>query len=189
METTFKISRHKEYINIEYIAGIKIPFTMFTNVFVSSAKEGRNLVSYVRNLEDEIKKNLELMGYDLDYRLIIAKYIQVIDSIACGLDIRSKMKVQEVAERFVRGFKEKYDEAVKEAEETLAYFNEVKDTKTYIMDWKRYDKYNELVNNFMLKMPKISSDDFKNDELTNMLESTKDILTLIKELKTERNEK
>ena len=179
METSFKIKKSGKFIDIQYITGIKIPMSTYDNVLVSSAKEGRKLINFIRNFEDGVRKCLVKEGIDLDYRLIIVKHLGAVDSISSGFDIRSKMSIEELSERFVFGFKRIYDTMLDDVEETFKLFNEVKNNSSYTKNWKRYDKYNEYVRDYDLDYPKISMDDFNNDELKNISRLASEALVLL----------
>lgn len=181
METTFKISKAKEYIVIEYVTGLKVPMSTWTNFLASTAKDARKTIKWIRDMEDGVKKNLAENGIKLDYKLIILKYLTAIDSIASGIDIRSKMSVEELSDRFVYGYKQKYDQAVKTVEETFEFFNKAKHNESYNTHWMRYEKYNDLVAEYQLDFPKIGIDDFGKDELKEIARLSKEMLdTLIK---------
>lgn len=184
METTFKISKAGKYIDIKYIVGIKLPMSVYDNVLVSSAKEGRKLIKLIRDFEKGVKEELVKQGVDLDYRMIMIRHLQVIDSIASGLDIRSKMSVAELSDRFVFGYNRMHESMIDEVEETLKYFNEVKAESSYMKDWRRFDKYNEYIRDYSLNYPQISMDDFGKDPLKKMEALANEMLeTLIKDRK------
>lgn len=189
METTFKISKAKEYIVIEYVTGLKVPMSTWTNFLASTAKDARKTIKWIRDMEEGVKKNLVENGFKLDYKLIILKHLTAIDSIASGIDIRSKMSVEELSDRFVYGYKQKYDQAVKTVEETFEIFNEVKGTTSYSKDWRRYEKYNDLVAEFHLDFPKIGMDDFGKDELKEMSRLANEMLEILIKKNKEKNEK
>lgn len=179
METSFKVKKAGKFIDIQYITGIKLPMSTYDNVLVTSAKEGRKLIKFIRNFEDGVRKCLVKEGIDLDYRLIIVKHLGAVDSISSGFDIRSKMSIEELSERFVFGFKRIYDTMLDDVEETFKFFNEVKNDSSYTKNWKRYDKYNEYVRDYDLDYPKISMDDFNNDELKNISRLSSEVLELL----------
>lgn len=191
METTFKISRVKglrQYINIKYDTGLNLYLTN-DNIFVTSAKSGRRLIRMIRNLEDRIRTILSEKEIDLDYKLIIVKHLNAIDSIASGLDIRSGMSINELSERFIDGYKYKYDQVISECEEIFDKFNKVKGNSSYLANWRDYDNFNNLVKEYHLDYPQIKNDDFENDELKNMSKLTDEILELlIKKRKEQKNE-
>lgn len=58
METSFKIKKKGKYIDIQYITGIKLPMSVYDNCLVSSVKEARNLITFIRKMEEGIKRNL-----------------------------------------------------------------------------------------------------------------------------------
>lgn len=179
METKFKISRVKKYIDIKYVSGINLPLSASDNVFVSSAKEGRKLIQMIRDLENRIRTIFSEREIDLDYRLIIVKYLRAIDSISSGFDIRSGMSIDELSERFVDGYKFNYDQVIAECEEIFDTFNKVKGNSSYLDNWRVYDKFNSLVRDYNLDYPQIKNDDFDNDELKNMSKLADEMLELL----------
>ncbi len=193
METKFKISRVKgmrQYIDIKYVTGLNLSLSIDDNVFVRSAKEGRKLIQMVRDLENRVRTVLSEREIDLDYKLIIVKHFKAIDSIASGFDIRSRMSIDELSERFVDGYKFKYDQVIAECEEIFNKFNEVKGNSSYLENWRDYDKFNSLVREYLLDYPQIKNSDFENDELRNMSRLANEMLEiLIKKNKDKQNEK
>ena len=180
METKFKISKVGKCIDIKYITLIKQPMMANDNVFVTSAKEGRKFIQLVRDLENRVRTILNEKEIDLDYRLIILQHFRAIDSIASGFDIRSGMSVDELSERFVDGYKFKYDQIIAECEVIFDEFNKVKGNSSYMKNWRVYDKFNQMVRDYNLDYPKIGMDDFKNDELKNISRFANEILEELK---------
>lgn len=189
METKFKISRYKEYIDIKYVTPIKLHMSATDSVFVSSAKEGRKLIQMIRDLENRIRTILNEREIDLDYRLIIVKHFRAIDSIASGIDIRSHMSIEELAERFVDGYKFKYDQVITECEDIFDEFNKVKGNSSYGKNWRVYDKFNDLVGEYKLDYPLIKSSDFEDDELRNMSKLASEALDALIKKRKKQNEK
>ena len=189
METTFKISKAKEYIVIEYVTGLKVPMSTWNNFLASTAKDARNTIKWIRDMEEGVKKNLAENGINFDYRLIILKYLTAIDSIASGIDIRSKMSVEELSDRFVYGYKQKYDQVIAECEEIFNKFNEVKGNSSYLENWRDYDKFNSLVREYLLDYPQIKNSDFENDEFRNMSRLANEMLEILIKKNKEENEK
>lgn len=190
METSFKVKKYKQYFDIQYVTGLKLPY-MTEDSFLGSDKQGtRKTINLIRKMEEGIKKVLVSEGLDFDYKFIILKHLNAIDSIASGIDIRSKMSVEELSDRFVWSFKRKYDEVLAEVQGTFDYFNDVKTKSTYLTDWRRYDNYNSLVKSYMLDFPIITSEDFVKDELTNMsrlaTEALDELIAYRKNLKNEK---
>ena len=191
METKFKISRVKglsQYIDIQYLTGIKLPLSADDNIFVTSAKEGRKLIQMIRDLENRVRTILSEREIDLDYRLIIVKHLKAIDSIASGIDIRSHMSIDELSERFVDGYKFKYDQVIAECEDIFDEFNKVKGNSSYGKNWRVYDKFNDLVRDYNLDYPMIKYEDFEDDELRNMSRLASEALdALIKKRKKQND--
>lgn len=179
METSFKVKKSGKYIDIQYISNLKTQIRIFDNILVSSAKEGRVLISTIRKYEESFKKNQVYLDNGFDYRLIILKYLKAIDAIASGLDIRSRIPFEEMSERFIDSYKYLFDYTIKECNETYEYYLKVKNNSSYAKDWRRYDKFNENIIDFNLDYKKIDYNDFDDDELRNMDKLAKQALDLL----------
>lgn len=179
METTFKVKKSGKYIDIQYITGIKLPMSVYYNCLVSTVKEARHLIDFIRKMENGIKENLAEKGLDLDYRLIVIKHLQAIDAIASGIEIRSKLSVKELSERFVSGFKIKMDEILTECNSTFKIFNEIKDTTHYYENGRLYDKFNEYVRDYNLPFERIKLEDFGKNILDSMIQKSDEMLQFL----------
>jgi hypothetical protein len=179
METTFKVKKSGKYIDIQYITGIKLPMSVYDNCLVSTVKEARHLIDFIRKMENGIKENLAEKGLDLDYRLIVIKHLQAIDAIASGIEIRSKLSVKELSERFVSGFKIKMDEILAECETTFKIFNEIKDNTHYYENGRLYDKFNEYVRDYNLPFERIKLEDFGKNILDDLIKKSDEMLQFL----------
>lgn len=119
----------------------------------------------------------ELYKRKLNYNstLIMLRYMQTIENISSGFDIRSNTPLNDLAERFVNSYDEKYNESVKFCAETLEMVRNATDEDTYTKNWKRYDKHNELISEYMLDMKPVKDTDFKIN-LDSILKSASDLL-------------
>lgn len=187
MKTSFKVKKSGNYIDIKYIAGIEVPITSYDNFLASNKKGAIATIDLIRKLEVEIQEILVQNQEDLDFRWIILRHIHAIDSIASGIDLRSGLPISELADRFVYGYKVTRDRINKECLETLKFFNENKETTSYMMNWRIYDKFNRDIKSFYLPYESINMDDFQKDELKNISSLVDDMLETL--IKTKKNEK
>lgn len=178
METTFKFSRKMgQYIQIDYVTDLKaLPWFTYGHVWVSTANEGRVFISMVRKLEEGIKKEIIDKNYDFDFRLVILKYLSVIENIASGLDIRSKLSIQELVEGFSFGYNQKRNEAKEFCEAQIQYAKDNYETETYMKNWRKYDKANSFIREYHLPFKLMEGDFFKSDTLDELLAKTNELL-------------
>jgi hypothetical protein len=190
METSFKVKKYKEYFDIQYVTGLNLPYMTNDNFLATNKQWAKKTIDLIRKMEEGIKKVLVEEGLNFDYRFITLKHLNAIDSIASGIDIRSKMSIEELSDRFVWSFKKKHDEVLAEVQATFHYFNDVKSKSSYLVDWRRYDRYNGLIKTHMLDFPSIKNDDFAIDELKNLNKLASEALdSLIEYNKKLQNEK
>lgn len=172
--TTFGFSKQlNKYYQVDYVSGLGAPCLTsgYSNlpainsptygyVWVLSVKAASDFIACVREFEEKIQLELKNKGLAIDYRLIITHYLEVIESISSGLDARSKMSKQELAEMFVSSYNSKRNEAIKFCQDTLEFFEENGKKDSYAKHWKRYDKHNKNINKFMLDMRLLTDKDF-----------------------------
>lgn len=182
METSFKVSRQlNKYIQIDYVTDLGyMPVQYHKYVWCLNKQNARTFIQRVREIETHIKEILAKDKMSYDYRLIMCLFLNAIDNIATGLDIRSKMTSLELAERFVFTYDVKYKEAHKFCEETLTYVETEGKFTSYMKDWRRYDRHNELVKEFRLPFKQLELKDFGNDELKNIEHNLDKMLKIIK---------
>lgn len=188
METSFKASKKSNYFQIDYISGLTdmaVQYHMY--VWCLSKAHSRDFIQRVKEIETHVKEKLTNDGLSYDFRLIMHLYLNVIENISCGLDIRSTMTSHELAERFVSGYHRKYLEAQTFCKDTLEYVESVGKKDSYMKDWRRYDKHNDLVREFRLPMKKLELSDFHVDHLDNMAKSLDMLNNFINERKALKN--
>lgn len=186
MKTSFKASKKGKYFQIDYVTGLDyIPTRYNKYVWCLSKKEASAFIQRVTEIEKEIKEILVKDGLSYDYRLIICLHLNAIENISCGLDIRSNMSSLELAERFVSGYDQRYKDAHKFCQDTIKHVETTGKFDSYMKDWRRHDKHNELVKEFKLPFKQLSLDDFRVDELKNIEFS----LDALHKLIDERNNK
>lgn len=107
--------------------------------------------------------------------------MQAIDAIASGLEVRSKMSIEELSERFVWSFNKKMTEIKAECESTFKLFNEVKDDTHYYQNGRLFDKFNEYVRDYDLPFKTINIDDFGKNILETMSGKIDEMLEMLRE--------
>ena len=164
MKTTFDREIKGEYIYLTYnpkIEGLSSSLDYNATQLFTKEEDINKFVDTVLKLELLIDRELVKNKYSYNRRLIILTYMNAIESISSGLDVRSKLSLSEIAERFVSGYNDKYKEALAFCSETLEHVQKVNDDETYTKDWKRYDKHNDLVKEYKLNHKLIKDEDFK----------------------------
>lgn len=163
METTFErkqSGKHKEITYVTKLNNLTHIHKYKSSVLCSNEKDVDTLIEKVRGLEESISKKIAKEGYPFKTELIIITYFNVIDSIASGIDIRSKMSNEELADRFVGGYKKMYDEAYLFCCDTIRMYDGGEHKETYTKHWKTYDKHNEFVDEYMFNLRKFKDGDF-----------------------------
>jgi hypothetical protein len=186
METSFKVSKKTKYFQIDYVTGLDyVPSHYHKYVWCLSAIEARLFIRRVREIEKYVKEIIGMTknNFPYDYRLIMYLHLNAIENISCGLDIRSKMSNLELADRFVYGYDHRYKEAYTFCKDTLDHVESTGKFDSYMKDWRRHDKHNELVREYNLPLKRLELEDFHVDELKNMGEALEMLNKLIDERK------
>jgi hypothetical protein len=183
METSFKVSRKLgKYIQIDYVTGLSyLPNQYHKYVWCLNKTNARAFIKLMVEIEAHVKELLAKDNMTYDFRLIMCLYLQAIENIATGLDIRSDMGSLELANRFVFGYDVKYKEAHKFCQDTLGYVEATGKYGSYMREWKRYDKHNELVKEFNLPLKQLVLEDFRVNELKNIEHSLDEILKILRD--------
>lgn len=184
METSFKVSKKTKYIQIDYVTGLDyVPSHYNKYVWSLNKKHARAFIQRVIEIETHIKQILVKDGLPYDYRLIMYLHLNAIDNISSGLDIRSNMTSSELADRFVYGYDHKYKEAHKFCKDTLDHVETTGKFDSYMKDWRRHDKHNNLVREFNLPLKRLELEDFHVDHVKNIGEALDMLHKLIDEQK------
>lgn len=184
METSFKVSKKTKYFQIDYVTGLDyVPSHYHKYVWCLNKKSARTFVQRVIEIEKEIKEILLNDSLPYDWRLIVYLHLAAIDNISSGLDIRSNMSSAELADRFVYGYDRKYKEAYTFCKDTLDHVETTGKFDSYMKDWRRHDKHNDLVREFNLPLKRLELEDFHVDELKSMGEALNMLNKLIDERK------
>lgn len=184
METSFKVSKKTKYIQIDYVTGLDyVPSHYHNYVWCLSKKDARAFIERVIEIETHIKQILVKDGLPYDYRLIMYLHLNAIENISCGLDIRSDMSSADLADRFVYGYDHRYKEAYTFCKDTLDHVETTGKFDSYMKDWRRHDKHNDLVREYNLPLKRLELEDFHVDHLKNMGEALDMLNKLIDERK------
>ena len=182
METSFKVSKKTKYIQIDYVTGLDyVPSHYHKYVWCFSVPKARAFIKRVQEIQENIIKLLATQGLPYDYRLIMYLHLNAIENISCGLDIRSDMSSHELADRFVYGYDHRYKEAHTFCKDTLDHVESTGKFDSYMKDWRRHDKHNDLVREYNLPLKRLELEDFRVDELKNMSEALEAMHKLIDE--------
>ena len=184
METSFKVSKKTKYFQIDYVTGLDyVPSHYHKYVWSLNKKHARAFIERVIEIETHIKQILVKDGLPYDYRLIMYLHLNAIENISCGLDIRSDMSSADLADRFVYGYDHRYKEAYTFCKDTLDHVETTGKFDSYMKDWRRHDKHNDLVREFNLPLKRLEIEDFHVDHLKNMSEALDMLHKLIDEQK------
>ena len=182
METSFKVSRKLgKYIQIDYVTGLSyLPINYHKYVWCLDKAHARAFIKRMVEIEAHVKELLAKDNMTYDFRLIMSVFLPVIENIASGLDVRSNMDSLSLADRFVFSYDVKYKEAHKFCQDTLEHVEAVGKYDSYMKDWRRHDKHNELVKEFNLPFKQLNLDDFRVNELKNIEYSLDEMLKIVK---------
>lgn len=185
METSFKFSRKlSKYIQVDYITGLDyVPIGYHKYAWCLDKKRARDFIQCFREIETHVKEIIDDKKLGFDYRIIMYKFLSAIDSISTGLDIRSSLSNLELADRFVSSYENSYKEAFVFCRDTLEHVEFEGKFDSYMKDWKRHDKHNELVREYNLPLKSLNLEDFRVDHLKNALEAVEALNKLIDERK------
>jgi len=139
----FKASKQGKYIQIDYL-GYKPANSMINNrthghMWFLNGTDARKFMTKVLELEVEFGNELIKLGLSHNPNKIIRFYLNVIDSISSGLDIRSDMSNQEIAKSFVSGFNNSYNEKLRYCQSIIESAKKV----PISMYTTTYDNFNE----------------------------------------------
>lgn len=190
METKFKAKKATRYFQIDYVSGlINKPNHYADYVWCISKNEAREFVRRAGEIESNIKKILNDKQLEYDFRLIMCLCLPVIESISSGFDIRKDVSSPDLAEGFVKGYQTRYEKAYEFCEQTLDHVEKIGKFDSYMKDWRRYDRHNDLVREFNLPLKKLELEDFGFDEIKSMEDALDSFHKLFDERKTLRESK
>lgn len=185
-----------EYINVSYNGALELSsdesyedHLYITNSVWTSNKivDAKKLSNYIIDVERTVLKRLQFLKNDSVYhKRIIVEYLKLIDSIASGLDVRSKWSTEELAERLVNWYVEKIDKIETKYNELLIQMQLT--PMTYMDNWREFDNYHRDVDTYELtKFPPKLDDLYKYEgsiehKFDSLMLSTKDMLIAIIDL-------
>lgn len=169
METSFKISKKSKYFQIDYVSGLDyVPFTNGKYIWATRKEQAREFIKRVKEIETFLIKLISDNHVPYDYRLIIHRYLEAIDSISTGLDIRSNMTSEQLAENFYFWYDKKYKEAYNTCKDIHSKYEVSGRFNTYLSNWREYDSYNQMVKEYLLPFELLNESKFKISELAQM---------------------
>ena len=182
----FTVNKRGEYYNLEYL-GFKNPNVVFkihhwNNTYFSKKAEVLNFISYVIKLE----KSLTTLKSKHNPKKLIRFYLNMIESIASGHDVRSKWSIDELAERLVDWFDKRLDEANTFCKDTLQFIEDTDGCHMYT-DYRRFEQHDRLIDIFELDFTKLGDDyeGFTRDPLSVTLDKASEFLDNL--IKTRKN--
>ena len=189
-DTYFKVSRKlNKYIQIDYVAGLEyVPINYHKYEWFLNKKSAREFIQRFKEIEYHVKEIVDDRKLGLDYRLIMYKFLNAIGGISTGLDVRSNLSNIELAERFVSSYEKSFKDAFAFCKDTLEYVDSEGKFESYMKNWKRYDKHNELVREYYLPLKSLNLEDFQVDHLKNALEAVEALNKRIDEMREKGNE-
>lgn len=180
MNTTFSQKPSGKYIELTYNSNIeKLDMSLKFNssVLCSEQEDADKLIQKIRDLETLISQKTSKENLPFQTPIIILTFMNAIDSIASGLDVRSSLSNEELADRFVNGYKKLYDEAYLFCCKIIKMYDDGEKNESYTKHWRDYDKHNELVSKFKFNLRTFTDSDFKNN-LQSLADSAKKLADL-----------
>ena len=182
MSTTYTKKEEGKYIKVTYIPDIEN--LSFNHKYKSeqlclSDADADNLISKTKELETSIASEIVKRSLPFKSQLIILTYLNIIDSICSGLDVRSKMTNEELTDLFVNGYQKRYDEALAFCNKTIAMYEESGKNESFTKHWRDYEKHNELVEEYQFDLRKFKDSDFKIN-LDTIRKQAEDLLELLR---------
>lgn len=191
METKFTKKDSGKYIEVTYnsttaLKSYRLKYN--TSLPCSNNEEADIYIKRAENIEKEILKVIADKKSSFDVNLIMITYMQVIESISSGLDVRSKLSDEELAIRFYDGYETRHNEAVAFCKRIRDMYEGGEHKETYTKHYKDYDKYNELIDEYHLDFKKLGDSDFTIN-LETLSKKTSDLLEMLKEMNADNLKK
>ena len=165
METKSTKTPTDKYIEVTYITGIEKPCMRlrFNATQPESTEEGAdNYIAKVHAIEPLVEAENDKRGSICKPELIMLTYLPMINSIASGIDVRSKKSNQEIAEVIVDSYYNRYNNAINFCKQIMEMYDAGARKEGYGKHWRDYDKYNELIEEYQLEQfNKLTMDSFE----------------------------
>lgn len=186
MRTQFtkKAEDKDKYIRVTYhptseVKSMKLK--MNSTQYCLSDADAEVFIDKTIELKKAIENELTIKNLPYNIDLLILVYLQVIEFISTGSDIRSKLTNEQIAENMVEGYRRKFTESLQFCEKTIKMFEDGECNESYTKHWKDYDKHNELVDEYMFDLRKFKDGDFQTS-LDSMNKKASELLNYIKGL-------
>lgn len=190
MESKFTKKQGDKYLEVTYNHGLELKshrLKFNASQYCTNETDAEVFIKRAESIEKELDKVLlENKSYHNAGRIMLM-YMQAIEAIASGIEIRSKLKDDELARRFFEGYNTKHLEAVAFCEKTMEMYNAGGKDEGYSTHWRDYDKLNELIDEYNLGFKKLSMDDFK-VSFSSMNDNMSDILQKLIDLNKDKEE-
>lgn len=189
MEKNFEIKKRGKYIECSYLrytpSNSAITLYNPNNIWHSNRSECEKFMKLLIDIEPIIDKILKEKGLSHDAKKIILFRIKTLDAISIGLDIRSSMSIEEIADMLVFWFNKKFVELKAKGEKILSGIKA--NPVGYYSNWREFDTYNTDNQIYELGLESLE-EYFTKDPLLSMSESLDEVLELFKGLKSENLE-
>lgn len=164
METKFTKKPTEKYIEVTYVTNVEnLCHRLKYNATQPESTEERadNYIAKVHAIEPLVEAENAKRGSICKPELIMLTYLPMINSIASGIDVRSKMSNQEIAEVIVDSYYNRYNNAIGFCKQIMEMYDGGERKEGYTKHWKDYDKYNELIEEYQLEQfNKLTDDSF-----------------------------
>ena len=176
MAKQFTVNKRGEYYNVEYIGynpnSVKFDIWYSNNVYFSSKDEVKLFINVVSEFEKGLVSRLKERNINYNPKKIIRMYMNNLDNILIGNDIRAKLSMTEKVDMYIDWYDAKYNEANKFCNiiyQTVVEFNPIESK-----NWRTYEEYDHKRDIFELDYPDLEGH-FGKDPFNELIESLDDI--------------
>lgn len=188
MTSKFTQKEEGKYIDVTYNHGLELKchkLKFNASQYCINETHASDFIKRAENIEAEINKILTDKKSSYNVNLIMLTFMQAIESISSGIDVRSKISDAELALRFYDGYNVKHKEASLFCEKIREMYESGEKNEGYSKHWRDYNQYNELIDEYHLDFKKLGLDDFK-ISFTSMSAKADDILQMFKDLNKDK---
>jgi len=159
MSTKFSKRQSGNYIELTYNSDIE-SLKYNSSTLCSNEAEVDALIQKINAVESCISEEISKQNLPFKTPFVILTYMNVLSSVSLGIEVRSKLSNEELAEKFVSGYKKMYDEAYSFCLKTIDLYDNGGKNESYTKYWRDYDKHNELVKKFKFELRTFKDSDF-----------------------------
>jgi hypothetical protein len=174
-------STSRSYISVTFkpttnISSVRLK--MNANQWCSDEKSADAFIEKFLAIKIFLHKLKAVKKFPYNIELMLLTYMQVIESISSGIDVRSKLNNGEIANLILDGYEKKFSEANQFCQNTIKIYEDGGKDETYTKHWKDYDKHNELVDEYQFDLRKFKDGDFKTN-LESIKNSANELLEML----------